>query len=77
MVQPQRDQGLFETSVQDIRVDDSRAHCESDECELIHCVVPDSVQHMQRALNQWNPEGPIQPNANLIDSGEGVDLTVN
>jgi hypothetical protein len=39
-------------------IDDSRAHCVSDECELINCVVHDSVKNIQRALTQIDPRGP-------------------
>ena len=40
-------------------IDDSRTRCEDDECELINCVVHDSVKNIQRTLKQINPPGPI------------------
>ena len=58
-------------------IDDSRAHCESDECELIHCIVHDSVQNMRRVLARWNPEVPINPNADLIETGDEKGRSVN
>ena len=43
-------------------IDDGRTHCDTDECELIHCVVHDSVQKMRRATSQWKPVGPSHTN---------------
>ena len=40
-------------------IDDSRASCESDECELVRCVVHDSVQNMRRVIGQWKPDKPL------------------
>jgi hypothetical protein len=39
-------------------IDDSRAHGDTDECELLCCVVHDSVQKMQRAMTRMSPDGP-------------------
>jgi hypothetical protein len=47
-------------------IDDSRANCESDECELIHCVVHDSVQNMRRVIGQWNPESPVHLDSEIV-----------
>jgi hypothetical protein len=58
-------------------IDDSRAHCENDECELIHCVVHDSVQQMWRAVTQWKPEGPIDADINISKNHEEADRPVN
>ena len=41
-------------------IDDSRAHGDNDECELLCCVVHDSVQKMQRSmarLKAYEPTG--------------------
>ena len=51
-------------------IDESRAHGDNDECELLCCVVHDSVQKMQRSvarLKANEPTGagsksPEQPN---------------
>ena len=58
-------------------IDDSRAHCESDECELIHCVVFDSVQNMRRALAQWSHEEPTNLKAKLIEASDDKGRSVN
>ena len=58
-------------------IDDTRAHCENDECELIHCVVHDSVQNMRRVLAKWNHEEPINPKADLIETGDEKSRSVN
>jgi len=51
-------------------IDDSRAHGDSDECELLCCVVHDSVQKMQRSVARFtadestdaSPRRPEPPN---------------
>jgi hypothetical protein len=58
-------------------IDDSRAHCENDECELIHCVVQDSVQQMWRVVTQWNPKGPIDADINILENREEAERPVN
>jgi hypothetical protein len=58
-------------------IDDSRAHCESDECELIHCVVHDCVQQMRRVVAQWNPETPVGSGAGPPEGLERADRSVN
>jgi len=47
-------------------VDNSRAHSDNDECELLCCIVHDSVQKMQRAMAQLRSDestgaGPLRP----------------
>jgi len=49
-------------------IDDSRAHCENDEDELIHCVVFDSVQNMRRVIDQRRLNRPVSDRLDLIDN---------
>jgi len=58
-------------------IDDTRAHCESDECELIHCVVYDSVQNMRRAVARWSHEEPTDLKANPVEAGDEKGRSVN
>lgn len=58
-------------------IDDSRGHCESDECELIHCVVHDCVQKMQRAVTRWHPEAPVDVGSSILETPQGSDRVVN
>ncbi len=58
-------------------IDDSRALGENDECELICCVVHDSVQKMQRAVARWRPEEPINLNTNLSETGDERGRSIN
>ncbi len=58
-------------------IDDSRALGENDECELICCVVHDSVQKMQRAVARWSPEEPINLNTNLSETGDENGRSIN
>lgn len=36
-------------------VEDSRTECDVPECELILCVVYDSVNNMRRVIKRWGP----------------------
>jgi len=40
-------------------IDDGRAQCDSDGCELIHCVVYDCVQHMRRVIDSGSLHAPV------------------
>jgi hypothetical protein len=35
-------------------IDESRAGCDANECELVHCVVHDSVVKIRRVITQWS-----------------------
>jgi hypothetical protein len=59
-------------------IDDSRALDENDECELICCVVHDSVQKMQRAVARWSPpEKPCDAGPNRPESAKRPRRIVN
>lgn len=58
-------------------IDESRAHCDDDECELIHCVVQDCVEKMRRATTRWRPEHPIDTNPAILDLRKRTDRAVN
>ena len=58
-------------------IDESRAHCDNDECELIHCVVHDCVQKMRRATSQWRPGDPNETNPALLELRKRIDRAVN
>ena len=58
-------------------IDDSRANCESNECELVHCVVHDSVQNMRRVIDQWNPDSPVHINSEIAQIVKKEGRSVN
>ena len=58
-------------------IDDSRALGENDECELICCVVHDSVQKMQRAVARWSPEESCDAEPNRPESAKRSGRIVN
>lgn len=58
-------------------IDDSRDLGENDECELICCVVHDSVQKMQRALARWSPDESCNAGPNRPESANRTKRTVN
>ena len=58
-------------------IDDSRALGENDECELICCVVHDSVQKMQRAVARWSPEESCDAGPNRPESAKRTGRIVN
>lgn len=58
-------------------IDSSRARCESDDCELVYCVVHDAVIKMRRAVAQWRPETPVEANPKLPKSQKRDGRIVN
>ena len=58
-------------------IDDSRANCEGDECELVRCVVHDSVQNMRRVIGQWNPDSPVHINSEIVQIVKKEGRSVN
>jgi hypothetical protein len=58
-------------------IDDSRAHCDNDECELIHCVVHDCVQKMRRVTSRWQPKDQFEVNPAVLDRRKRTDRAVN
>jgi len=58
-------------------IDDSRAHCDNDECELIHCVVHDCVQKMLRVTSQWRPEERFEANPAILGTQRRTNRSVN
>jgi len=58
-------------------IDDSRALGENDECELVCCVVHDSVQKMQRAVARLSPEESCETNPRRPESAQRTDRIVN
>jgi len=58
-------------------IDDSRAHCDNDECELIHCVVHDCVQKMRRVTTQWQPRDRFETNPAVLETRTRTNRTVN
>ena len=54
-------------------IDNSRANCENDECELVNCVVHDSVKSMRRVLFRLNTRRSmsISPSTGSLPSGDG------
>lgn len=54
-------------------VDDSRTHCNNDECELIHCVVHDCVQKIRRVTSHWRPDTDL----NTLEPRDRPGRTVN
>lgn len=59
-------------------IDESRAHGEDDECELICCVVHDSVQKVRRALERWSPEATCnEASQHRLESAPPASRLVN
>jgi len=58
-------------------IDDSRALGENDECELVCCVVHDSVQKMQRAVARLSPEESCEAGPRRPESAQRTDRIVN
>lgn len=58
-------------------IDDSRALGENDECELICCVVHDSVQKMRRAVERLNPDEACNAGSHRSESKNQTGRIVN
>jgi len=53
-------------------VERSRTDCDVPECELILCVVYDSVNKMQRVIERWGPRSRAQHDS--IETSSAIDI---
>jgi len=58
-------------------IDESRAHGDNDECELLCCVVHDSVQKMQRSVARLKANEPTGPGSPRPEPPNGPNRIVN
>ncbi len=58
-------------------IDDSRAHGDDDECELLCCVVHDSAQKMQRAVARLMADEPTCVSSPRPEPPNGPNRIVN